>query len=186
MRWWVGLFLAVFGSAHASERVVSVGEPGLVFTLPAINEALALEAVGQSRVSLDAFVGLLPTANCGRDEKGCAAVLLFFFDRQSGADRLKALNQVTKRFGDRGVRVLAVSQDESSLSEVSEWVQDQQVNYIVLRDNFHVLSERYGLSTWPMLFVLDEAGRVASIGAPPANELFSSVESALLPLVGGR
>jgi peroxiredoxin len=184
---WLGLaLLFIGGAAHAQALSVSVGEPALVFTLPAVNEDIAQQSVGQSRVSLDAFVGLLPTAECDREQKGCAAVLLYFFDRERGGAGLKALNQITKRYGDRGIRVLAISQDEASLSTIAAWVQSQRLNFLVLRDNYHVLSSRYGLAQWPMLFVLDEKGRISSIGAPAPTELFQAVEDAITPFVGGK
>jgi len=186
MRWFCLALLFFAGVAHAEKLNVSVGEPALVFTLPAVNEDIAQRAVGQARVSLDGFVGLLPTVDCEREKKGCSAVLLYFFDRDQGGAGLKALNQITKRYSDKGVRVLAVSQDEGDVAELDAWVKSQRLNFLVLRDNYHVVSSRYGLTRWPMLFVLDEAGRISSIGAPESGQLFQAVEDALSPFVGSR
>ncbi|MDP6931297.1 MAG: hypothetical protein QGG40_00205, partial [Myxococcota bacterium] len=82
----LALFTAV---ALATEQppAVRLGEPALLFSLPAINEKVAMKTVSKPGVALSDFIGVEPS-------RPSRAVVLFFFEGQADANYLPGLNKV--------------------------------------------------------------------------------------------
>ena len=147
---------------------VSLGEPAPLFSLPAINEAAAVSAVGRAQVELSDLVGIAP----GHKANG---VVLYFFDRAHGGAQLSALGRVQRQLSGKGVTVLAISVDQADLGDLSRWLEQDKVSVPVLRDEHGLVLGRYGVeaSSLPMTVVIDEAGNTFAVGQP-AKEGFEA------------
>ncbi len=168
--------LLVSTALAATPPAVGVGEPALSFVLPALNEDVALSIVHRPTVALSDFTGLrAPVAR--------KAVVLTFLDRDRGGALLDDLDHIQKRWGGRGVQVLAVVADEGDVAELSTWVADQRLAFPVVRDSYGIVTGRYGVTDLPMTFVIDGDGAVFAIGQPPAQDFVAEVEAELQPLV---
>lgn len=160
----------------ASPAPLSVGLHALLFSLPAINEDAAMDAVGRSQVGLSDFVGMDPP----HESK---AVVVHFFDRDHGGEDLSSLDRIQRRFGGRGVQVLGVSTDSGDMGGLSTWLEGKKLGYPVLRDNHQVVSGRYGIDKLPLTVVIDSQGYVFAIGQPKGDAVESELQSELEPLL---
>ncbi len=154
-----------------------VGDDALLFSLPAINEQVAIELVRNDHVGLGDLTG--PLAGYPAQ-----AVVLYFFTRTEGGDGLSPLNRCARKYSRQDVRFIAISTDEGDLAALSEWVRSQKLGFPVLRDNHRIVSGRYGIEEVPRAYILDGTGRIHAIGAPNATELEADVEAALGSLLG--
>lgn len=161
----------------ASPAPLSVGLHALLFSLPAINEDAAMDAVGRSQIGLSDFVGMDPP----RKSK---AVVLHFFDREHGGQDLASLDRIQRRYGSRGVQVLGVSTDAGDMGGLSTWLEGQKLGYPVLRDNHQVVSGRYGIEKLPLTVVVDTEGYVFAIGQPKGDAVEAELQAELEPLLG--
>lgn len=173
------LFLLMFAQATLAAPqplTVSVGEPALVFGLPALNQSQAVQTVNKGSVSLSDFVGVLPSYPR-------QAVLVHFFTRKSGTDTLKALHRVQKRNEAKGVQVLGVCACLGEEQAHSEWVEAQNFSFPVVYDGYRVVSERYGITEFPITMVVEASGNVFAIGQPTGEgaeaELQAEVDGVL-------
>lgn len=158
---------------------VNVGAPALQFVLPAVNEQLAMDLVNKPTVALSDFAGLDPAY----PRKG---VVLYFCTRAKGGDALPELERVAKKARGKGVQIVVVLADKGEIADLSEWVTQQAVSFPVLRDNQRVVSDRYGISEWPLTFVVDSEGEVYAVGTPKAGEIEIELTAAVDALTGGR
>jgi len=167
------LFLLMFAQvalAAPQPLSVNVGEPALVFGLPALNQAQAAQTVNKASVSLSDFVGVLPPYPR-------QAVLVHFFTRKSGTDSLKALHRVQKRNESKGVQVIGVCACRGEVQNHSDWVEAQSLNFPVVHDGYRVVSDRYGVSEFPITMVVDSIGNVFAIGQPKGEGAESEIQS---------
>jgi peroxiredoxin len=176
------MFLALAASLAVSSAAASdtleLGGPARLFALPSINEEVSKELLGRSRVSLADFVGVAP-------QVPSRAVVVYFFDRSHGGDGLSELQRLHRQQSGKGLQVLAVATDAGDLGQLSTWVQGQKLDFPVLRDNHHIVVERYGFpsSQLPAVLIIEEDGDLVSVGRPSASELVSSVDAQLRPLL---
>ncbi len=163
-------------SAAPQPLAVNVGEPALVFGLPALNQAQAVQVVNKASVSLSDFVGVMP----GFPKK---SVVVHFFNRKSGVETLKTLQRVQKKNEAKGVQVLGVCACSGDIQKQSEWVESLNLNFPVIHDGHRVVSNRYGITELPITVVVDSIGNVFAIGQPSGEqaeqELQSEVEGSL-------
>ena len=165
--------LLLLHSALAAPPSVSVGQNALTFSLPVINTGEADEdPAAPAQISLSTYVGVLPN-------QPSAAVVLYFFSRREGADQLATLDRLQRRYDGQGVRILAINTDTGSVGALSSWLEEQQLGYPVLRDNHHVVRNRYGVEDLPFTVVVDQRGYIFAMGAPSATELSESLEAEL-------
>jgi peroxiredoxin len=171
-------FLLITALSLAAPRPLTVGpgETALVFGLPAINEALAVKVVNKTQVSLGDFTGVMPS-------QPRRAVVVHFFKRRRGGEVLAALNKIQKRFGSKGVQVLAITADQGDPARMTEWVEAQRLGFPVLRDNHQVVTSRYGITEFPITVVIDGQGRIFAIGQPLGEEAESAIEAEIEPLI---
>jgi len=161
----------------ATPAPLSVGLHALLFSLPAINEDAAMEAVGRSQIGLSDFVGMDPP-------RQAKAVVVHFFDRDNGGGDLASLDRIQRRYGGRGVQVLGVSTDAGDMGGLSTWLEGQKLGYPVLRDNHQVVSGRYGIEKLPLTVVIDSEGYVFAIGQPRGEAVEAELQTELEPLLG--
>jgi len=167
------LFATALATAPAP---ISVGLQALLFSLPAVNEDAAMDAVGRSQIGLSDFVGINPP-------QPSKAVVIHFFDRDHGAAGLAPLDRIQRKYGSRGVQVLAVNTDTGDMGELSTWLEGQKLGFPVLRDNHHVVSGRYGVEDMPLTVVVDASGYVFAVGQPKGDAVELELQSELEPLL---
>ncbi|MEL6349691.1 MAG: TlpA disulfide reductase family protein [Myxococcota bacterium] len=163
----------LLGVALAGPPNVSVGQQALLFSLPMINEIPVQDPSG---VALSDYVGVRP-------QSPQKAVLLYFFTRREGSEQLDALNRMQKRFSARGVQVLAINADKGAVGSLSAWLEEQKLEFPVLRDNHHVVLNRYGFDELPFAVVVDKDGYIFAIGRPLGDDFTVNIEAELTPLL---
>ena len=147
-----GLALALALHAHAEAPPVApnviVGAPALMFALPALNREVAEDLYKRSTVSLGEFTGLRPSVTS-------KVVVVSFVRRSDGDGALKDLTRIHKKYGKRGVAVLAVVSGGSGVSDASSWTQPMDLPFPALFDAHDVVTSRYGVHSFPMTVVID-------------------------------
>jgi len=166
------MLLALFGLSLAIPGPnLHVGDSALLFSLPAINEEAALQAVARTDVALSDFTGVKP----GFPAK---VVVVHFLTREGGEAQLKALARLHKKYQSKGVRLVAILAGEGEIAAVSAWVETQRLDFPVLRDAHDIVVSRYGVRQFPTTFVVDNEGYVAAIGVARAD-LETSLDTVL-------
>jgi peroxiredoxin len=176
------MLLAAFLSVALAQDVpgpnLQPGDTALLFSLPALNEDAAMRAVARPTVALSDFTGVL----AGFPAR---AVIVHFVQRSADAEaQLAALERVHRKWGPRGVRVLAVVDGAGDIASLSGWVEGQKLGFPVLRDAQRVVIDRYGVRAFPMTFVVDGQGYVDAIGVPKQAAMEAELEALLEPFVG--
>ncbi|MEO8876393.1 MAG: TlpA disulfide reductase family protein [Polyangiaceae bacterium] len=109
------------------------------------------------------------------------AVILDFWATWCGPCNAEApiLDQVAKKYADRGLVVVGVSQDDSP-ELPREWVKSRKVSYPLAFDSEGV-SRNFNVESLPTMVVLDKAGvvRAIRIGMTPSSEIQDIVEKLL-------
>lgn len=163
------LFLQL-ASAAPQPLAVNVGEPALVFGLPALNQSQAVQAVNKASVSLSDFVGVMP----GFPKK---SVVVHFFSRKSGVDTLKSLHRIQKKNETKDVQVLGVCACSGDVQKQSEWIETLNLNFPVIHDGHRVVTNRYGITELPITVVVDSSGNVFAIGRPSGEQAEQELQS---------
>ena len=173
--WKALLALAAVLAADPEESFsLTLGGPALIFALPAVNEAAAIDMVRKPVVTLNEITGIKPSYPSN-------GVVLYFFQRANGADVLKDLNGLARKYRSDKVRMLGICIDDTPPEELRTWIDPLKLDYPILSDNFRIVSERYGVKATPTIVVVDGAGYVYSAGAPAPSE----VASTLVEQLGG-
>ncbi len=172
------LRLAAPAQAAPPAPAAKLGSPAPIFSLPALNEEVALEAASRTQVGVTDFCGVRPT-------RPQSAVVIYFFSRDRGGDQLPTLSRLQKRLGGKGLQVIGVSTDTGDLGPLSTWIEGQKIAFPVVRDNHGVVSARYGLSQLPMTVVVEggEACTVFALGLPMGADLEPALDAELAPLL---
>jgi peroxiredoxin len=169
MTWWLWGLVA----ALATTPTVSVGQHSLTFSLPVINTD---ENEQSRRISLSHYVGIQP-----REPQ--KALVLYFFSRRSGSDQLDDLSRLQRRYGDQGLQILAISTDLGSVGGLAAWLEEQKLNFPVLRDNHQVVIQRYGFERPPIAIVIDDRGYIFAIGSPGGGDFGADLEAEVSYLI---
>jgi peroxiredoxin len=155
--------------ARADGLELAVGAEAPVFYLPAVNTDVALAAVHKPGVSLGDLVGIMPSY------PRRAVVLYFFPGQEAGPSALAELEKLQRRFGSRGLQVVAISTGAGGDAEIASLVARRRVSYPVLRDAHGLVTGRYGVTSVPLTLVLDQQGRLYAVGEPGADGLYDSL-----------
>ena len=158
--WLLLALVAWLGEVSAAEVPapnLKVGDSALQFSLPAVNEDVALKAVVNTQVSLSAFTGL-------EARFPARAVVITFVEGTAGADQLQVLQRLQKKYAAKNVRFLLVVMGVSDIATLSDWVGNQKADIPVLNDKYRIVASRYGVKASPMTFVVDGDGYVDAIG----------------------
>jgi peroxiredoxin len=164
------LMFIQLAAATPQPLTVGVGEPALVFALPALNQAQAVESVKKASVSLSDFVGVMPA-------HARQAVVVHFFSRKRGAGILKDLHRIQKRNESKGVQVLGVCACSGESQALVEWAESENLNFPVVHDGHRVVSQRYGVTEFPITMIVDAHGRVFAIGQPKGETAEEEVQA---------
>lgn len=141
---------------------VRIGQSAPQFILPALNSSVAQGLVDRPEVALGDFVGIRPP-------HGARAVVVTFLHKDGGEATLAALQRLHRKHGKSGVRVLAILVDGGDLATASAWVESMRLEYPVLRDGYRIVTERYGVATWPLTLVINGDGAIEGIGVAREN-----------------
>lgn len=172
------MLLPLFALALAASPgpALHVGDPALLFSLPALNEDAALHDVARTSVALSDYTGVMP----GFPAK---AVVVTFLQREGADSQVAALDRLAKKYERQGVRVVGILAGPGDIATVSDWVESQHLSFPILRDVHGVVVSRYGVSTYPTTFVVNAEGDVVAIGVARAD-LESGLDTVLTGLVG--
>ena len=153
---------AAFAANPVAPPSVRVGQNAPQFILPALNSSVAQGLVERPEVALGDFVGMRPP-------HGARVLVVTFLQKEGGETMLAALQRLHRKHGKSGVRVLAVLADTSDLATASAWVESMRLEFPVLRDGYRIVTERYGIQTWPLTFVINGEGAIEGIGVAREN-----------------
>ncbi|MFH1463699.1 MAG: redoxin domain-containing protein [Pseudomonadota bacterium] len=169
------LLLALFFGAARAQEPITVGAPALAFSLPAINEDAAVAIVRQRTVILGEMVGIQPA-------HPAAGVVLYFFDRPGGGEGLRPLNNLAKRYKSANLRIIGISTDPDD--GAADWIRALKLDFPVLKDNHHIVADRYSVRETPMVVLVDAQGLVFSAGAPAMMEVETVLDSEIKAMLG--
>jgi peroxiredoxin len=79
---------------------------------------------------------------------------------RSCKDEVATFNALSKEFGARGVRVVALSADEGSEERLLKWLENYKVMYPVIRDTTGATLRALGVVGVPEVYVVDAKGRI--------------------------
>ena len=121
------------------------------------------QACGTKLVFLDRMVG-----KKAKEAKTCKKVLLITFfniDCKPCKKELPFLQKLYKRYEKDGLGILAVNTDyrKEKVAELLEYIKKSGFTFPVLKDRFQALQRRYGVESFPTMFILDESGTIKEI-----------------------
>ena len=148
---------------------------GTVFT------AFAALKVGDAFPDLATFKleGKLPDALKGK------IVIVDFWASWCGPckDSFPAMNELQKQYGDQGLVIIAVNEDEEK-ADMQDFLKANAATFAVVRDASQKLVAVAGIQTMPSSFVLDDTGKVRFVhggfhGAETRKQYVQEIESLL-------
>jgi peroxiredoxin len=145
-------------------RTLTVGNPALVFTLPQWNLSDANTLPAQEKLSLLDYVGLRPS-------QPVQALVLCFFDSNDGGPLIKSLNTVARQYRTHNVKVLGIDISTTESLDREDQLRAMKPAFPILRDNYHVVADRYGVRQTPLVYVIDAQGFVYAVGLPSLAEI---------------
>jgi peroxiredoxin len=149
--------LAVHGAADAGEAKLNAPAP-FVFV-----SAYNPKRCGTKLVFLDRLAG-----KKAQEAKTCKKVLLITFfniDCKPCKKELPFLQKLYERYQKDGLGILAVNTDyrKEKVAELIEYIKKSGFTFPVLKDRFQALQRRYGVESFPTMFILDEQGTIKTI-----------------------
>jgi peroxiredoxin len=136
------IFVILIGFSAAAESVLKVGSPPPSFTLRDIN--------GKT-FDLDRTLG------------GKVVILSFFASwSKSCKEEINFLNELSKKYSGRGLKIVGVSYDRKS-RDLKQFVNQNALHFTVLHDSRLKTLKKYRILIIPTLFVIDQKGNVNSI-----------------------
>jgi peroxiredoxin len=149
--------LASMNTATAGEA--KLGGPAPFFFIAAYNP----ERCGSKLVFLDRLVG--KKAQEAKNAKKVLLITFFNVDCKPCRKELPYLQKLYERYEKRGLGVLAINTDyrKEKIAELLDFVKKSGLTFPVLKDRFQALQRRYGVESYPTMFILDEQGTIQDI-----------------------
>ncbi len=162
---WLLLTLSLAASSVFAQTApapsLKVGDSALLFSLPAVNEDVALRQVARGSVALSDYTGVSPGFPA-------RAVVVTFSDGKASA-QWQMLSRLQKKYQNKGVRFIIIVADEIDIATLSNAVASAKLDVPLLHDRYGIVAGRYGVKAMPMTFVVDGDGYVDAIGVAKDN-----------------
>jgi len=158
-----GCLLIVFASVGlATAGEAKLDGPAPFFFVATYNP----ERCGTKLVFLDRLVGKkAQEAKNAENAKKVLLITFFNIDCKPCRKELPFLQELYERYEKDGLGILAVNTDYSKekVSELREFVKKSGFTFPVLKDRFQALQRRYGVESFPTMFILNERGEIKAI-----------------------
>ncbi len=121
-------------------------------------------------------------------EEGGRVVVLFFWRLkcEECVESMPSLEELHRRFKDRGLVVVAVGADSmhsATIYEVSDFIKENNLTFRVLRDEDGFVAEAFRVLRVPVAYIIDKKGLIARIIKGPVDwtddERTAEIESLL-------
>ncbi len=151
------VYLASAGTAAAGEA--RLGRPAPFFFVATYNP----DRCGHKLVFLDRLVG--KKALDAKNAKKVLLITFFNIDCKPCRKELPFLHQLYQRYRNEGLGILAVNTDyrKEKVAELLEYIGKSGFTFPVLKDRFQALQRRYGVESFPTMFILNERGIIKKI-----------------------
>ncbi len=81
---------------------------------------------------------------------------------------LPFLNKLYQKYKDKGLMIIAVNtdKDKDEIKEVKEFIENNDLQFPVLKDSYNIISRRYSIENFPTMFLINSNGKIlkATIG----------------------
>ncbi len=145
------------GSALAGGEGNKKGDRALNFFLQTYNPVKS----GHKRVFLDKLVGKKV-----KEPKKLLLLSFFNIDCKPCRKELPFLEKLHKRYKDAGLQVLVINCDSKAnkVEQMIEYVVEEQAfSFPVLKDRFQALQRRYGVGSFPTMYIIDSQGLIVDV-----------------------
>jgi peroxiredoxin len=151
------VILALAGTAGSGEAKLE--GPAPFFFVSAYNQKLC----GAKLVFLDRLVG--KKALEAKTARKVLLITFFNIDCKPCRKELPYLQKLYERYQKDGLGILAINTDyrKEKVAELLEYIEKSGFTFPVLKDRFQALQRRYGVESFPTMFILDESGIIKSI-----------------------
>jgi peroxiredoxin len=156
----IGGLLIVFALAGwATAGEAKLDGPAPFFFVATYNP----ERCGIKLVFLDRLVGR--KALEAKNAKKVLLITFFNIDCKPCRKELPFLQKLYERYGQDGLGILAINTDyrKEKVAELREFVKKSGFTFPVLKDRFQALQRRYGVESFPTMFILNEQGDIKDI-----------------------
>ncbi len=118
------------------------------------------EACGEKRIFLDRLVG-----KKAKEPKKLLLISFFDIDCEPCRKELPFLERLYKKYRPAGLAVLAVNCDyrKEKIEELKAFVKKAGFTFPVLKDRFQALQRRYGVVSFPTMFIVNQLGKIEEI-----------------------
>jgi thiol-disulfide isomerase/thioredoxin len=118
---------------------------------------------GEKLVFLDRLVG--KKAVEAKTAKKVLLITFFNIDCKPCRKELPFLQKLYERYGKEGLGILAINTDyrKEKVAELLGFVEKSGFTFPVLKDRFQALQRRYGVESFPTMFILDGQGSIKDI-----------------------
>jgi len=160
MRMRVALLMTALAllAPRVDAATLAVGTRAELFTLKVANP----EVIDKRIFSLNQLVGEGATT-----PKKLVLISFFATYCEPCKKELPFLQELHKRYADKGLGVLVVSIDKDkdvpggAAEAVAKIGAENKLTYPILHDRFNIVAKRYGVEKLPCLYLIDSAGNVA-------------------------
>jgi thiol-disulfide isomerase/thioredoxin len=121
------------------------------------------KSCGAKLVFLDRLVG--KKAQEAKTAKRVLLITFFNIDCKPCRKELPFLQKLYERYQKDGLGILAVNTDyrKEKVAELLKYIEKSGFTFPVLKDRFQALQRRYGVESFPTMFILDEKGTIKVI-----------------------
>ena len=157
----MSFILLIVSLALASPQ--RVGSPALNFSLKSMNPSITLKSLGSDEVMLSKFVGPVP-------QNPTAAMVVFFFSSDMGVALLEPFKKLQTQYEKKGVVFVGVFSDSGQILDGNTL---KRLNFPVLHDRFLLVADRYQVSDFPLMYLIDRDGLIYAQSKP----ILSNIEA---------
>ena len=128
-----------------------------------------MKSLGVTDVTLSRYVGLAPAV------QSSGLMLLFFSDDK---ELLLRTSELSEAFPKLSFVAICIKKNAPK-----KWIKEQKFGFPVLHDQFQLVSDRYEIETFPLVYLIDRDGRIVSRHQTDAKKLKADVSKPLKRLL---